>query len=217
MIIDFSQRKMRSKLIIPPKKKFQPNNPFIHSQIYSLSSTVTEKKATSSNQAIRPVESSSSARRGPSTRRSEGEGRKEGIVGVLLARSVPVGFTPPPPVRPNWKSGKRGSVKAARFWATPDPFNELVIAFWAGHPSPLPTGAVATGLVFCFCRPRSTIPSPSTQHLWEARARRHGCDHPWAASESGEGEEERIWISCRWRLLYMWVTGWKLGLKCIND
>lgn len=161
MIIDFSQRKMRSKLIIPPKKKFQPNNPFIHSQIYSLSSTVTEKKATSSNQAIRPVESSSSARRGPSTRRSEGEGRKEGIVGVLLARSVPVGFTPPPPVRPNWKSGKRGSVKAARFWATPDPFNELVIAFWAGHPSPLPTGAVATGLVFCFCRPRSTIPSPS--------------------------------------------------------
>lgn len=162
MIIDFSQRKIRSKLIISPKKKFQSNNPFIHSQIYSLSSPRQwRKKVTSSNQAIRPVESSSSARRGPSTRRSEGEGRKEGIVGVLLARSVPVGFTPPPPVRPNWKSGKRGSVKAARFWATPDPFNELVIAFWAGHPSPLPTGAVATGLVFCFCRPRSTIPSPS--------------------------------------------------------
>lgn len=86
---------------LPEKKISTENNPFIHSQIYSLSSTVTEKKATSSNQAIRPVESSSSARRGPSTRRSEGEGRKEGIVGVLLARSVPVGFTPPPPVRPN--------------------------------------------------------------------------------------------------------------------
>lgn len=212
MIVDFSQRKIRSKLIIPPKKKFQPNNPFIHSQIYSLSSTVTEKKATSSNQAIRPVESSSSARRGPSTRRSEGEGRKEGIVGVLLARSVPVGFTPPPPVRPNWKSGKRGSVKAARFWATPDPFNELVIAFWAGHPSPLPTGAVATGLVFCFCRPRSTIPSPSISE----RLGPGGTTTPERRSNR-EGEEERIWISCRWRLLYMWVTGWKLGLKCIND
>lgn len=163
MIIDFSQRKMRSELTVPPKKKFQPNNPFIHSQIYSLSSTVTEKKATSSNQAIRPVESSSSARRGPSTRRSEGEGRKEGIVGVLLARSVPVGFTPPPPVRPNWKSGKRGSVKAARFWATPDPFNELVIAFWAGHPSLSPQGRLQPGLYFAFVVrvPRSPPPRPS--------------------------------------------------------
>lgn len=200
-----------------------------HSQIYTLSlslsldSTQSRKKATPSNQTIRPVESSSTRsideEPGQGDDGKEGKGREEGRekVGVLLARSDARGIHPHPHPRSAklkiGKAWKREGCEARRFWAAPDPFNELVIAFWAGHPSQW--GRVERWncwAVFCFCCPRSTTPSLSAQHPWEAGARRDGCDHPWAASKSREGEGEwRIWISCRWRLLYiyiyMWVTG----------
>lgn len=71
-----------------------------------------------------------------------------GLISSIVARGIPH------PTASFGQIENRKSVEAwrLRFWATQDPFNELVIAFWTGHPRRGRGTAI-----FCFCCPRPPL------------------------------------------------------------
>lgn len=130
-------------------------------------------------------------------------GKGRALISSISAR----GIHPPPWLDHEELQGQienRKSVEAwrlRRFWAT-QAFNELVIAFWTGHPAVGSGrergGGASEWLYFAFVRfARSLAQHPE---------RLGGVNHPSMLSGVQSREKHRtrrIWISCRWRLLYV--------------